>query len=92
MTGILGLSRARHDKTFGGLALDETLAAKGAAPRCALQVIHLQTGDCIEWLRIEGQVSELYDVAVLPGVTRPMALGFKSEEIERLLSIAPGVT
>jgi hypothetical protein len=50
----------------------------------------VQTGDCIEWLRIEGQVSELYDVAVLPGVTRPMALGFKSEEIERLLSIGPG--
>jgi uncharacterized protein (TIGR03032 family) len=87
---IVGLSRPRHDKTFSGLALDETLAAKGAAARCGLQVIDLQTGDCIEWLRIEGQVSKLYDVAVLPGVTRPMALGFKSEEIERLLSIGPG--
>jgi len=87
---IMGLSRPRHDKTFGGLSLDETLAAKGAEPRCGLHVIDLRTGDCIEWLRIEGQVSELYDVAVLPGVTRPMALGFKSDEIERLLSIGPG--
>jgi hypothetical protein len=31
--------------------------------------------------------SELYDVVALPGVTRPMALGFKSEEIQRLLAI-----
>src|SRR5205823_2216080 len=33
---VLGLSRPRHDKTFGGLALDETLAAKGAEARCGL--------------------------------------------------------
>jgi uncharacterized protein (TIGR03032 family) len=87
---IMGTSRPRGDKTFGGLAINETLAAKGADPRCGLHVIDLRTGDCIEWLRIEGQVSELYDVAVLPGVTRPMALGFKSDEIERLISIGPG--
>jgi uncharacterized protein (TIGR03032 family) len=31
---VVGLSRPRHDKTFGGLALDEELAAKGAEARC----------------------------------------------------------
>ena len=86
---IMGMSRPRHDKTFGGLALNETLAAKGAEARCGLHIIDLRTGDCIEWLRLEGQVTELYDVAVLPDVTRPMILGFKSDEIERLLSIGP---
>jgi uncharacterized protein (TIGR03032 family) len=86
---IMGLSRPRHDKTFGGLALDQTLAAKGAEARCGIHVIDLRTGDTIEWLRLEGQVTELYDVAVLPNVTRPMALGFKTDEIERLLSIGP---
>ena len=86
---VMGMSRPRHDKTFGGLALDENLAAKGAEARCGLQVIDLRTGDCVEWLRLEGQVKELYDVSVIPGVTRPMALGFKTDEIERLLSIAP---
>jgi uncharacterized protein (TIGR03032 family) len=88
---IMGLSRPRHDKTFGGLTLDETLAAKGAEARCGIHVIDLRTGDCVEWLRLEGQVTELYDVAVLPSVTRPMMLGFKSDEIERLLSIGPAV-
>jgi uncharacterized protein (TIGR03032 family) len=84
---VMGMSRPRHDKTFGGLALDENLAAKGAEARCGLQVMDLRTGDCVEWLRLEGQVRELYDVSIIPGVTRPMALGFKTDEIERLLSI-----
>ena len=46
----------------------------------------------MHWLRMEGQVTELYDVVTLPGATRPMALGFKTDEIQRLLSIGePGV-
>ena len=39
------------------------------------------------WLRIEGMVRELYDVVVLPGVRRPMALGFKSDEIQRTIAV-----
>jgi uncharacterized protein (TIGR03032 family) len=84
---VIGLSRPRHDKTFGGLTLDETLAAKGAEARCGLQIIDLRTGDAVHWVRLEGMVSELYDVVVLPGVVRPMALGFVTDEIQRLLSI-----
>ncbi len=85
---MLGLSRPRHDKTFGGLALDETLAARGAEARCGLHVVDLNSGDTAHWLRLEGMVSELYDVAVLPGVVRPMALGFKTDEIQRLLTMS----
>jgi hypothetical protein len=43
--------------------------------------------DIVHWLRIEGVVSELYDVVVLPNVMRPMLLGFKSDEIRRTISI-----
>src|SRR5438093_6750414 len=84
---VVGLSRPRHDKTFGGLALEENLASRQAEARCGLHVIDLHSGDTVHWVRIEGMVSELYDVAVLPGVVRPMALGFKSDEIQRLLTI-----
>ncbi len=73
---VLGLSRPRHDKTFGGLELDEALTAKGAEAR--LHVVDVRTGDTVHWLRLEGMVSELYDVAVLPGVV-PLLLGFKTE-------------
>lgn len=84
---IVGLSRPRHDKTFGGLALDEELAKHGTDARCGLLVINLRSGDVAHWLRVEGTVSELYDVAVLPNVVRPMALGFKTNEIQRTIAI-----
>jgi uncharacterized protein (TIGR03032 family) len=84
---VLGLSRPRRDKTFAGLALDEALAAKGAEARCGLHVVDLESGDTLHWLRLGGMVSELYDVAVLPDVLRPMALGFKTDEIQRLLTV-----
>jgi hypothetical protein len=35
-------------------------------------------------MRIEGVENELYDVVALAGVRRPMALGFKSDEIRRV--------
>ena len=84
---IVGLSRPRDNKTFRGLALDDNLASRGAESRCGLVVIDLRTGDVVHWLRIEGIVAELYDVIALPGVQRPMALGFKTDEIRRTISM-----
>ncbi|MEQ8383079.1 MAG: TIGR03032 family protein [Coleofasciculus sp. A1-SPW-01] len=84
---IVGLSKPRENRTFSGLALDEKLESKQAEPRCGLFVIDLRSGDIVHWLRIEGIVTELYDVAVLPGMRRPMAIGFKSDEIRRVVRI-----
>ena len=84
---IVGLSRPRHNKTFSGLPLDDNLAAKDATARSGLLVISLKTGDIVHWLRVEGIVEELYDVAVLPGVRRPMAIGFVSDEIRRVITV-----
>ena len=84
---VVGLSKARGSKTFSGLALDDNLAKASAEPRCSLMVIDLASGDIVHWLRIDGVVEELYDVIALPGVARPMALGFKSDEIRRTISI-----
>lgn len=78
---VIGLSKARHDKTFAGLPLHDHLAAKNTSARCGLQVVDLKSGDARHWLRIEGPVEEIYDVVVLPGVLRPKALGFKTDEI-----------
>jgi uncharacterized protein (TIGR03032 family) len=87
---VVGLSRARHDKTFGGLALDDELARRNVDARCGLQVIDLRTGDVAHWVRLEGMVSELYDVAIIQGVARPMAFGFKTDEIQRTVAIGDG--
>lgn len=84
---IVGLSRPRHNKTFSGLALDERLRSKDVEPRCGVLVIDLRTGDTVHSLRIEGVVEELYDVQILPGVRRPMAIGFKTDEIRRVITM-----
>jgi uncharacterized protein (TIGR03032 family) len=84
---VVGLSRPRDDQTFSGMELDAELAKRGAQARCGLLIIDLKSGDSVHWLRVEGVVRELYDVAVLPDVTRPMALGFKTEEIQRMIAI-----
>lgn len=84
---IVGLSKSRENKTFSGLALDENLRAGDAEARCGLQVIDLRTGDVVHWIRMEGVVTELYDVVSLPGVIRPQALGFKTDEIRRVLRV-----
>lgn len=81
----MGWSKPRHNQTFSGLALDEKLRAKDAEARCGLQVIDLRNGDIVHWLRLEGVVAKFYDMAVLPGVRRPMALGFKFDKIRRLI-------
>ncbi|HZX88469.1 MAG TPA: DUF4915 domain-containing protein, partial [Reyranella sp.] len=87
---IVGLSLARENRTFQGLPLDEALASRGAEPRCGLLVVDTRTGDTVEWLRIEGVVRELYDIAVLAGVRNPAAIGFMSDEIQRVISIDDG--
>lgn len=87
---IVGLSKPRSDdRTFSGLALDEKLAAKQAEPFCGVMVLDLTTGNALHWLRLEGVVTELYDVQILPQVQRPMALGFQTDEIARLLTLDP---
>jgi len=84
---VVGLSKPRRERTFHGLALDARLREKDAEARCGLWVIDTKSGVVAHWLELEGVVEELYDVQVLPGVRRPTALGFKSDEIQRLITI-----
>lgn len=83
---IVGLSRPR-DGAFSGLPLDEALAARKAEPMCGLLMIDLESGEIDAWARIEGQVKELFEVGVLPGVRQPSAVGFKTDEIKQAVSI-----
>ena len=84
---LIGLSLARENRTFQGLPLDAALAKRGAEPRCGLLVIDTRSGDTVGWVRIEGIVRELFDVAVLPGMRNPAAIGFMTDEVNRVISI-----
>jgi uncharacterized protein (TIGR03032 family) len=85
---FVGLSKPRYQR-FEGLALDRKLAETDSEPWCGVQVIDLDTGTCEHWFRIDGPVTELYDVGIVPGVVRPMVLGFASNEILGLITHDP---
>ncbi len=86
---VIGASKPRQNRTFTGLALDENLRRRDVEPRCGLYVVDLANGSIVDWLNIEGALGELYDVAVLPDVACPAALGFKTEELRRIIKLGP---
>jgi uncharacterized protein (TIGR03032 family) len=83
---LVGLSLPRNG-TFSGLALDNELKRRDADPWCGVQIVNLASGDIVEWIRLEGGVTELFDVAVIPGVRRPTATGFLNDEIQKMFTI-----
>jgi uncharacterized protein (TIGR03032 family) len=78
-SAVVGLSLPR-EKSFSGLELDDNLKARDGEPWCGIQIIDVKTGDVQQWLRLEGQVRELFDVAVISGVRCPMAVSPQSRE------------
>lgn len=82
---VIGLSKPRH-KTFQGLPLDDRLTKEKVEARCGLYVIDLKTGSTLHWLNIKGVVSELYDVITLLGVKRPSMIGFRNDQIRRIIT------
>ncbi len=80
---LIGLSKPR-DQTFSSLELDQTLKDKQAKPRCGLVVVDINTGNIVHWVWIEGQVRELYDIQIIPGVQRASIV--KDDAVEDLIT------
>lgn len=83
---FVGLSKPRY-KRFEGLALDQKLKDADSEPWCGIQIIDLKNGQCVDWLRIDGAVSELYDLEILPGHRCPMAIAPQSNEAAQLITL-----
>jgi len=81
----VGLSKPRN-KRFEGLALDDNLKSRDADPWCGVQFINLSNGDVLHWIRLEGDINELFDVAFLPNVRNPMLVGMRTNEIRELIT------
>ena len=87
---VVGISRARENRTFQGVALEDALNRNEVDARCGLLVIDLRSGDTVAWLRIEGVIDELFDVVTLPSTRCPSAIGIKNNDIRRVISIDEG--
>jgi uncharacterized protein (TIGR03032 family) len=66
---------------FDHLPLAEGMRARGASPWCGLLIIDLRNGDIAHWLRMRGDVTELFDVGVIVGIRCPRGLGPDATEL-----------
>lgn len=76
---VVGLSKPRYER-FEGLDLDKNLSDKDSAAWCGVQIINLETEVVEEWIRLDGPISELFDLTMLPNVRCPMAIGQQNKE------------
>ena len=82
---FVGLSKPRH-KRFEGLVLDDRLRDTDSEPWCGIQVIDLDKRCCVDWLRIDGAVTELFDVCAMPGFRCPMTVSPGSVDAAGLIT------
>ncbi|WP_434051161.1 MAG: TIGR03032 family protein [Roseibium sp.] len=86
---IIGVSKPRDERHFGGLALSDRLADANLDPLCHVAIVNLTSGNIEHRLVFDGVVSELYDVAILHGVSRPMIHGFVQPDLRFVIRPAP---
>lgn len=83
---IVTVSKAR-ESALGKLPLGETLAARGMTDRCGVMIVELASGRIVEAIEYDGKISEMFDVALLPGVRNPMSIGPLTVEMIGAVSI-----
>ena len=81
----VGLSKPRNQR-FEGLALDEELRKRDSDPWCGVQIVSLTNGDVSNWIRFEGDITEIFDISFLPDVRNPMMIGLRTSEIRDLIT------
>lgn len=82
---IVTVSKPRNG-SFAGLLLDSELKARDAEPWCGVLIVNLTSGDIVEWIRLEGHITEMFDVAAMPGVICPMSVGPGTPEMQNTIS------
>lgn len=71
---FVGLSQVRETNVFGGIPLTERVAER----ECGIYVVDVRNGQIVAFLRFEGDVREIFDVQVLPGIRYPELLELAS--------------
>ena len=66
---VVGSSQDRHENTFSGLGLGDTLKTQGVESRCGIFIVDLKTFDVIHNIVFGQPLIEIYDVVVVPGYT-----------------------
>ena len=79
------VSKPRYGK-FESMPIADEMVARNLDPICAVLVIDLARGEIVEWLRLEGDVQELFTVELMPGIRCPMVVGPSTEEFAETIT------
>ena len=84
---IVTVSKPRGG-TFNHLSLDAELLARDAEAWCGVLIVSLATGDIVEWIKLDGHITELFDVTILADVVCPMSVSVDGPEIRSNVTYA----
>lgn len=71
---VVTVSKARDDR-FTNLPLQDALQEREEQARCGVLIVDLQKGRIAEAIFFDGKITEMFDVAILPGIRNPTSVG-----------------
>jgi uncharacterized protein (TIGR03032 family) len=82
---IVTISKPRYGK-FDEMPIADELAKRNEVPLCAVVVIDIASRRIVEWLKLEGDMQELFTVELMPDVRCPMVVGPQTEEFSETIT------
>ena len=82
---LVTVSKPRYGK-FEEMPITYELTKRNLDPICGVMVIDLTQGEIVEWLRLEGDVLELFTVELMPGIKCPMVVGPQTEQFPETIT------
>lgn len=81
-TALVGLSKIREKRLFGGMPIEE----RPEALRCGVAAVDLATGAMTGLLECTAGATELFDLRFLPGLARPNIVGLDRAEARQAVT------
>ncbi|GAA4740801.1 TIGR03032 family protein [Sphingomonas daechungensis] len=88
---LVTVSKPRYG-TFQDIPIGDELARRNLTPICAVMVVDLDAGEIVEWLRLEGEVQELFAIELMPNIKCPMVVGPSTPEFLTTVTFDPEIS
>lgn len=76
---------------FTDLPIEGEMNLRFATPMCGVLIIDLRNGDIVEWMKIEGDATELFSVELMPNVVCPMSIGLGTPEFDNSVTFEAAI-
>lgn len=84
---FVGSSVPRDKSSIEDARVLAQLAAEKREAYCGLFIVDLQSGELVHWIRITGDIQEIFDIAVIPNVQAADGIGLRDERIKYVLKL-----